>query len=99
MRGPFGAWINGRPLAYRRIGRGKPIVLCNRFRGTLDSWDPAFIDGLADGGFDVIWFDYSGLGLSTGDRTYDPALADLFVAHGGGWFDQLSELDLERKAG
>jgi pimeloyl-ACP methyl ester carboxylesterase len=64
--------INGRQLAYRRIGRGKPIVLCNRFRGTLDSWDPAFIDGLADGGFDVIWFDYSGLGLSTGDRTYDP---------------------------
>jgi HD-GYP domain-containing protein (c-di-GMP phosphodiesterase class II) len=23
------------------------------------------------------------------DRTYDPALADLFVAHGGGWFEQL----------
>lgn len=23
------------------------------------------------------------------DRTYDPALADLFVAHGAGWFEQL----------
>jgi len=27
------------------------------------------------------------------DRTYDPALADLFVAHGGAWFDRLSETD------
>ena len=27
------------------------------------------------------------------DRTYDPALADLFVAHGRGWFDQLSETE------
>jgi len=27
------------------------------------------------------------------DRTYDPALADLFVAHGGEWFDRLSETD------
>jgi HD-GYP domain-containing protein (c-di-GMP phosphodiesterase class II)/DNA-binding CsgD family transcriptional regulator len=25
------------------------------------------------------------------DRTYDPALADLFVAHGRGWLDQLGE--------
>lgn len=27
------------------------------------------------------------------DRTYDPALADLFVAHGQGWFDRLREAD------
>jgi HD-GYP domain-containing protein (c-di-GMP phosphodiesterase class II)/DNA-binding CsgD family transcriptional regulator len=27
------------------------------------------------------------------DRTYDPALADLFVAHGRGWFDELSETE------
>ena len=27
------------------------------------------------------------------DRTYDPALADLFVAHGRGWFDRLRETD------
>ncbi len=27
------------------------------------------------------------------DRTYDPALADVFVAHGGGWFDQLRETE------
>ena len=27
------------------------------------------------------------------DRTYDPALADLFVAHGRGWFEQLGEIE------
>jgi HD-GYP domain-containing protein (c-di-GMP phosphodiesterase class II) len=27
------------------------------------------------------------------DQTYDPKLADLFVAHGGAWLDQLQKLD------
>ena len=27
------------------------------------------------------------------DRTYDPALADLFVEHGRGWFDRLAETE------
>ncbi len=63
---------NGRKLAYRSIGAGKPILLCTRFRGTLDLWDPAFLDSLAKNGFRVITFDYSGLGQSTGDRTYNP---------------------------
>ena len=27
------------------------------------------------------------------DRTYDPALADLFVAHGRAWFDRLREIE------
>ena len=54
----------GRTLAYRSIGKGKPILLATRFRGTLDLWDPAFLNGLAENGFRVITFDYSGLGLS-----------------------------------
>jgi len=62
---------NGRRLAYRAIGTGKPIVLCTRFRGNMDVWDPAFLDALAAKGFRVITFDYSGLGLSTGEKTYD----------------------------
>jgi pimeloyl-ACP methyl ester carboxylesterase len=66
----------GRQLAYRSIGEGTPMVLCNRFRGILDSWDPAFLDGLARS-FNVITFDYSGLGRSTGHASYDPrALAN-----------------------
>lgn len=58
------AQIEGRRIAYRKIGNGQPIVLCNRFRGVLDSWDPLFLDKLAQH-FQVITFDYSGIGLST----------------------------------
>ncbi|MDX2204128.1 MAG: alpha/beta hydrolase [Hyphomicrobiaceae bacterium] len=64
--------IDGRTLAYRTIGAGTPILLCNRFRGNLDSWDPAFLDALAGHGFLVVTFDYTGLGLSTGIPTYNP---------------------------
>lgn len=64
--------VKGRRLAYRSVGSGKPLVLCNRFRGVLDLWDPAFIDGLAGQGFEVITFDYSGLGKSTGEKSYNP---------------------------
>lgn len=64
--------VGGRKLAYRSVGEGKPFVLCNRFRGVLDLWDPAFIDSLAAEGFKVVTFDYSGLGQSTGEKTYNP---------------------------
>lgn len=43
----------------------------------MDAWDPAFIDARAAQGFRVITFDYTGLGLSTGQPNYSPAaLAD-----------------------
>lgn len=86
----------GRRLAYRSVGAGRPIVLCTRFRGNMDLWDPLFLDSLASEGFRVITFDYSGLGLSTGEKNYDPvslagdandliealALTDVVI---GGW--------------
>lgn len=56
----------GRKIAYRSVGTGSALVLCNRFRGTLDTWDPAFIDGLARQ-FRVITFDFRGIGRSTGE--------------------------------
>ena len=88
--------MNGRRLAYRLIGAGKPLVLGTRFRGNMDLWDPLFLDSLAATEFRVITFDYSGLGLSTGEKNYDPvSLArdahDLIEALGlqgvviGGW--------------
>lgn len=88
--------VGGRKLAYRSVGKGKAIVLCHRFRGVLDWWDPAFIDALAARGFQVVYFDYTGLGQSTGERTYDAAslandAKDLIGALGlkdvviGGW--------------
>ena len=57
--------LEGRTLAYRTIGAGPEMIWCNRFRGTLDTWDPAFLDNLARN-FTVITFDYSGIGQSTG---------------------------------
>lgn len=88
--------VEGRRLAYRSIGVGVPMILCVRFRGTMDVWDPAFLDALVSEGFRVITFDYSGQGASTGEKTLNPfALAkdaaDLAAALGleqvvlGGW--------------
>jgi pimeloyl-ACP methyl ester carboxylesterase len=64
--------VDGRKLAYRSIGVGVPLVLCVRFRGTMDVWDPAFLDALVAEGFQVVTFDYSGLGASTGEKTLNP---------------------------
>lgn len=62
----------GRTLAYRTFGTGPNLVLCIRLRGTMDMWDPLFLDRLAEN-FTVTVFDYSGLGLSTGTPSYAKA--------------------------
>lgn len=58
---PFGA------LAYRQDGDGPglPLLLCQRFRGTLDDWDPAFLGPLATHRR-IIRFDSAGIGGSGG---------------------------------
>jgi pimeloyl-ACP methyl ester carboxylesterase len=55
-------------IAYRRFGRdgGIPLVLTNRFRGTMDHWDPALLDSLASDRH-VIIFDSAGVGSSSGE--------------------------------
>ena len=62
--------VGGPPAAftYRRFGRqgGVPLVLLNRFRGTIDWWDPEFLDYLA-AHHDVIVFDNVGIGYSSGE--------------------------------
>ena len=57
--------IGGMKIAYREIGKGDPIIFCNRFRGTLDTWDPLFINELAEN-FKVVIFDYPKVGYSEG---------------------------------
>jgi pimeloyl-ACP methyl ester carboxylesterase len=64
------AEVEGRKLAYRSIGKGTPIIFVNRFRGTLDTWDPLFLDKMAEN-FNVITFEYTGIGSSTGTLPTD----------------------------
>lgn len=54
-------------FTYRRIGPrgGVPLVLLNRFRGTIDWWDPEFLDHLS-ADHDVILFDNIGIGYTSG---------------------------------
>lgn len=64
------AEINGKKIAYRSIGNGDTVILVNRFRGTLDTWDPLFLDKLAEN-FNVVTFDYTGIGSSSGTLPTD----------------------------
>jgi pimeloyl-ACP methyl ester carboxylesterase len=91
------AEIDGDRIAYRSIGSGRPILLANRMRGTLDTWDPLFLDHLA-AKHRVVIFDYPGIGYSSGTQPADigraaavaDALAtklqlDRFVIAGWSW--------------
>jgi pimeloyl-ACP methyl ester carboxylesterase len=62
--------IDNKNIAYRKMGTGIPIILANRFRGTLDTWDPLFLDLLAERNT-VVTFDYSGIGYSEGELPLD----------------------------
>jgi pimeloyl-ACP methyl ester carboxylesterase len=68
--------VDGDSIAYRRIGNGSPIILTTRMRGTLDTWDPLFLDALA-AHHTVITLDYPGVGYSSGAMPADVgAIAD-----------------------
>jgi pimeloyl-ACP methyl ester carboxylesterase len=57
---------NAVEYAYRDLGDSDvPLVLLQHFRGNLDNWDPALIDGLA-ADRRVITFDNTGVGATTG---------------------------------
>lgn len=65
--------LGDRKIAYRSYGKGKTIIFINRFRGTLDTWDPLFVKMMAKK-FNVITFDYSGIGSSTGNMSSEITL-------------------------
>src|ERR1700750_168468 len=58
---------NGIRFAYRRFGKtgGVPIVMNVHSRGTMDHWDPAVTDGLAQSR-EVILFNNAGISSSSG---------------------------------
>lgn len=66
-------------IGWRSIGRGPPILLLTRMRGTLDTWDPLFLDELARANR-VITVDYPGVGYSSGSLPEDIGRAADFVA-------------------
>jgi pimeloyl-ACP methyl ester carboxylesterase len=57
----------GARFGYRHLGAegSVPLVLLQHFRGSMDNWDPAVVDGLA-AERPVILFDNRGLGRSSG---------------------------------
>jgi len=59
---------DGVRFAYRRFGKtgGVPLVLNQHFIGTMDYWDPAVTDGLAQRR-EVILFNNAGISSSSGD--------------------------------
>jgi pimeloyl-ACP methyl ester carboxylesterase len=59
---------NGIRFAYRRFGKtgGVPLVFNQHFTGTLDHWDPAVTDGLAQER-EIILFNNAGISSSSGE--------------------------------
>ena len=59
--------VNGHSYAYRRFGSGSrlPLLCLQHFTGTLDNWDPAVTDALAQGR-SVVLFESAGIGRSSG---------------------------------
>jgi pimeloyl-ACP methyl ester carboxylesterase len=61
--------VDGETLVYRRFGKvdsgAPPLLFLQHFRGNLDTWDPAVVDGLARER-EVILLDNRGVGASTG---------------------------------
>ena len=50
-------------VAYRAIGTGRPLLLITGYSGTMESWDPQFVDALAQH-YRVITLDNAGIGKS-----------------------------------
>ncbi len=51
-------------VGYRVFGSGPPLVLITGYSGTMESWDPRFVDALAQH-FRVYIFDNAGIGRTT----------------------------------
>jgi pimeloyl-ACP methyl ester carboxylesterase len=64
------AEIANQKIAYRTFGSGTPLLFANRFRGIMDTWDPFFLNLLAENNR-VVTFDYPGIGDSEGSLPMD----------------------------
>src|SRR5258708_19084298 len=85
---------NGIRFAYRRFGQegGTPLLFMQHFRGGMDHWDPAVIDGFAKNR-PVILFDNAGVASSSGET---PDTIDAMAEHAADFIRALgfSQVDL-----
>jgi alpha/beta hydrolase fold len=85
---------SGIRFAFRRFGRedGTPLLFMQHFRGGMDHWDPAVIDGLAENR-PVILFDNAGVASSSGET---PDTIDAMAEHAADFIQALglSKVDL-----
>lgn len=51
-------------VGYRVVGTGPPLLLVMGYMGSMDAWDPAFVDALAQR-HRVVIFDNAGIGLTS----------------------------------
>jgi pimeloyl-ACP methyl ester carboxylesterase len=58
--------VDGARIVYRRIGKGRPLVVLNGFGATSADWDPLFIDRLASSN-ELILLNNRGIGGSKDD--------------------------------
>jgi pimeloyl-ACP methyl ester carboxylesterase len=72
---------DGAQIAYRRIGKGQPLLVLNGFGATSADWDPSFIDRLASS-HELILLNNRGIGGSTDDgQPFDIAKLAADAAH------------------
>ena len=58
--------VGGARIVYRRVGKGRPLVVLNGFGATSADWDPSFIDRLTSSN-ELILLNNRGIGGSTDD--------------------------------
>jgi pimeloyl-ACP methyl ester carboxylesterase len=58
--------VDGARIVYRRIGKGRPLLVLNGFGATNADWDPSFINRLASSN-ELILLNNRGIGGSTDD--------------------------------
>ena len=74
--------VDGARIVYRRVGKGRPLLVLNGFGATSADWDPSFINRLSSSN-ELILLNNRGIGGSTDDgQSFDIAKLATDAAHG-----------------